>query len=294
MTKEEMISLIRQMVRETPGNIIEMAGKKLRLYDEPLIGFGDAHDPLFTVFKKEDVIGPWHKSPVEWLPAAQSVISLFFPFSKEVKASNAAMRKVASTEWVYGRVEGQAYIAACTQRICDYFIKNQTEACVPSLDARFFRINTGVKRTQDPADPEDGTLCPGADANTFSSNWSERHAAFICGLGTFGMSRGLITEKGMAGRFGSIITAERLEADRREYSDLYEYCIKCGACSFRCPAGAIPRSGLKDHSLCAPVIAASRKMFAPRYGCGLCQTAVPCQDGIPARIQSGNSYNKEL
>ena len=31
------------------------------------------------------------------------------------------------------------------------------------------------------------------------------HAAYLCGLGTFGLSRGIITKPGMAGRFGSIM-----------------------------------------------------------------------------------------
>ena len=283
MTKEEILSSIRQIAEKTPGNIIEISGRSLRLFDEPLIGVGDAHDLLFTVFKNKNVIGQWHKTPEEWLLEAESIISMFFPFSQEVKTSNATMCSVASTEWVYGRVEGQTYISACTKSIRDFFVKEHTEACVPSLDVRFFRINTGIKRTLDPSDPEDGSRYPGADDKTFSSNWSERHAAFVCGLGTFGMSRGLITKKGIAGRFGSIIIAERMEADKREYEGLYDYCIKCGACAKRCPATAIPEKELKDHSLCAPVIAASRILFAPRYGCGLCQTAVPCQDGIPLR-----------
>ncbi len=30
----------------------------------------------------------------------------------------------------------------------------------------------------------------------FASSWSERHAAYAAGLGTFGLSDGLITEKG--------------------------------------------------------------------------------------------------
>lgn len=34
---------------------------------------------------------------------------------------------------------------------------------------------------------------------SFTSVWSERHVAYVCGLGTFGLSRGLITEKGQCG-----------------------------------------------------------------------------------------------
>lgn len=40
----------------------------------------------------------------------------------------------------------------------------------------------------------------------YSSNWSERHAAYTVGLGTFGLCDGLITSKGKAMRCGSVIT----------------------------------------------------------------------------------------
>jgi epoxyqueuosine reductase QueG len=36
----------------------------------------------------------------------------------------------------------------------------------------------------------------------FSSNWSERHAAYTAGLGTFGLCDGLITPLGKAMRVG--------------------------------------------------------------------------------------------
>lgn len=36
----------------------------------------------------------------------------------------------------------------------------------------------------------------------FASSWSERHTAHFCGLGTFGVSDGLITSVGKAVRVG--------------------------------------------------------------------------------------------
>jgi len=49
------------------------------------------------------------------------------------------------------------------------------------------------------------------------SNWSERHAAFTAGLGTFSRNRSLITRLGAAGRFGSVITDAELEPTPRPY-----------------------------------------------------------------------------
>lgn len=116
---------------------------------------------------------------------------------------------------------------------------------------------------------------------TFGSNWSERHAAYVCGLGTFGLSKGLITEKGMAGRFASIIIDTEMIPDKRAYAGIYDYCTMCGACVRRCPAGAISKENGKNHNICNEWLQKMGKKYAPRYGCGLCQTKVPCESRIP-------------
>ena len=85
----------------------------------------------------------------------------------------------------------------------------------------------------------------------FTSNWSERHIAFVCGLGTFGLSRGLITKAGIAGRFASLVTDLEFEPVLREYDGLYDYCTNCGACIRRCPVNAISFEKGKAHEPCA-------------------------------------------
>ena len=42
------------------------------------------------------------------------------------------------------------------------------------------------------------------------SNWSERHAAYAAGLGTFGLCDGLITPVGKAMRTGSVVAAVKI------------------------------------------------------------------------------------
>ena len=125
---------------------------------------------------------------------------------------------------------------------------------------------------------------------SFSSNWSERHVAYAAGLGTFGLSRGLITEKGMAGRFGSVVTNAVFPRTERKYSDPFAYCTMCGACQRRCPVGAIDKSrGFalgKDQLICGPYVKGnSLPPHGPngivRYGCGKCQVRVPCEHAIP-------------
>jgi epoxyqueuosine reductase QueG len=127
----------------------------------------------------------------------------------------------------------------------------------------------------------DGEAAGEAAGLKYTSNWSERHVAFICGHGAFGLSKGLITEKGVAGRFFSLVTDMEMEVTPRRYTDIYAYCIRCGRCAALCPARAISLESGKDHRACAAFLAETKRRYAPRYGCGKCQTDVPCESGIP-------------
>ncbi|MDP3058821.1 MAG: epoxyqueuosine reductase, partial [bacterium] len=125
-----------------------------------------------------------------------------------------------------------------------------------------------------------------------ASNWSERHTAFVSGLGTFGLSDGLITPVGKAVRFGSAIIKAVIDPTVRPYSSPHEYCLfyneaSCMDCVLRCPIGAIGEDG-HDKARCAGYI---NEIVIPHIKtaynlgsscCGLCQTKVPCSDGIPA------------
>ena len=290
MTKQDIRNQLLKIYNETPGNIIDAEHAdypevvNLKIYDEPLIGFGAADDALFEKYKEPGIVGPWYLGPGVWMISAQTVISVFMPFSKRVKESNALMTEFGSPEWAYGRVEGQLFINACMAALAEWFKECGEEAVMPAGDPRFFTIVNGKKKGAAATSQSSSNFYPGADATTFSSTWSERHAAFVCGLGTFGMSRGMITAKGIAGRFGSIIVSTKIEADVRPYKDIYEYCIKCGKCADRCPAKAFPvRGELKDHRICEPHVGKSAQILKPRYGCGLCQVGTPCQDGIPKK-----------
>ena len=279
MERAEAERILRDVFIGTPGNRVEVPLKEggtapLTMFEAPLIGIASAADPLFDRFKAPGAVGPWFMAPAEWLAEAKSVISFFLPFTEEVKASNRAQRDIASLEWVYARVEGQLFISGYLEELVRRFVQAGFSACAPAVDPRFFKISGGRAA---------GTPYPGADENTYSSVWSERHIAYASGLGTFGKSRGLITARGMAGRFGSLIVSADIPADTRAYTDIYAYCIRCNACVRRCPARAIPKEGIKDNALCGAELQKSKVTFAPRYGCGLCQTGVPCESRIPGR-----------
>lgn len=62
----------------------------------------------------------------------------------------------------------------------------------------------------------------------------------------------------------------------------------CGKCISRCPVGAITEAG-KDKPTCYKHLFQTTKDYVKSeygfdgYGCGLCQTGVPCESKIPRK-----------
>lgn len=278
LTSEMLKTKCNEFVASASGNVLssEAAAQHqisgLRLFDEPLFGFASADDPLFMKMKEKGVVGPQYIAPKEWMGGAKTVISIFLPFSDDVKRSNSSKDNVPSAQWLFGRIEGQQFVDEVSLYVAKLLQEQGFEAVVPNLDSRF-------KDVKAPSFKLRGEW-KGA---SFTSNWSERHAAYICGLGTFGLSKGLITEKGMAGRFCSIVTDAEFPATERKYTGIYDYCIKCGACAARCPVKAISLKKGKNHMKCALFQKKTMKLYEPRYGCGKCQVCVPCESCIPAK-----------
>jgi len=262
----------------------------IRAIDGPLVGFADGHDSIFDRFKV--VVSPKHRSPVDaWLetfpdeqpPAELSVIAFVLPFSEAVRASNRDHQKGPSIEWV----KGKAY--------CEVMLKEVGDGLVSFLKEKGHRA---IVPARSPAF-EMGLDAQGGPA----SNWSERHQCYAAGLGTFGLSKGLITEKGVAMRCGSIVADVALPPASRPDSHT-AYCKfleagECGECIERCPAGAITPDG-KDNRVCRAYLNETLGPLIPRLmseeelrrtgtdkasslsACGLCNTNVPCEAGIPA------------
>ncbi len=273
MNKKEFTAFLLNICASVPGN--NLPNTEQPIYDAPLIGFGSAADSLFEDFKKPEIIGPWHMSPAEWLGGAKTVVSLFFPFSEAVRAPHRKSCGDIPFEWLYARVEGQSLLDDMMRAAAKELSGLGINSAVPAIDPRFKAMQGGKGGIQGYAE---------INEDSFGSTWSERHAAYVCGLGTFGLSKGLITEKGIAGRFASIIIDLELEADQRPYTGVYDYCTKCGACIRRCPVEAISLEAGKDHKICGPWVDKSKQTYAPRYGCGLCQTKVPCESRRPGKV----------
>lgn len=276
MNRENFLAAMQSYMLAHPHNYItkeqalapEDVGQ--RLYDDPIIAIGDAHDPLWDTLKQPQVVGELVKTPEEWLPGAQIVISYFAPFTDFVRSGNAVDPVRVGNGWLYARMEGQIFLNEVNHFLENYFRDMGYQALSPYASTEFESVFTAGSNPR----LENQQL-------SFTSNWSERHAAYICGLGTFGLSKGLITQKGISGRFGSVIVNAQLPCDRRPYVGLYDYCTMCGACARNCPGHAISLEAGKQHLPCSEYVDLSREQYAPRYGCGKCQVKVPCECGIP-------------
>lgn len=245
----------------------DLAG--MRIFDSPIAGFAAADDPYFELLLRPGVVGPHFRLPGDWLAAARTVVSFFFPFAGQVRQSNVADLEWPSPEWMHGRIEGQAFLVAMANGLATALGADGHETVVPVVHPDFW--------SRDAAADDPG----GGDRPEFTSNWSERHVAHVAGLGTFGLSAGLITAKGMAGRFISLVTGLELPPDERPYRAWDEYCVYCGACIPRCVFKAISFEKRKDHAVCGAIASRNKRKFHPWYGCGKCQVRVPCETRIP-------------
>ena len=105
--------------------------------------------------------------------------------------------------------------------------------------------------------------------------FSHRHAAFLAGLGTFGINNMLLTPQfGPRVRFTSIFTSAEIGSDPVMEEEI---CIKCMRCVDVCPVKAIPGTdypkGITDKVACATRSEALHKRFISP--CGLCIKICP-------------------
>jgi epoxyqueuosine reductase QueG len=257
------------------------------IFDEPLVGFADGDDEIFQKYK--EIIGDFHYTPREALetlnqtegdgdrkrPARVSVISYILPITLETRLSTRRETKVTSMRWNHTRWHGQELITGLSKFLVSLLEELGYHAIAPDL-ASFFKVLQL--------------------SNGLASTWSQRHIAYATGLGTFSLSDGFITSRGIAIRCGSVVTNIALPPTSRIYENHLFNCLfyrdgSCHRCIERCPAGAISEKG-HDKIKCQYYLETEQKKlleemgrekgFLGRYpGCGLCQTRVPCEAGIP-------------
>jgi epoxyqueuosine reductase QueG len=246
-----MEQFIASFVREHAGGV-----QTQTRYREPLVGFSDADDPRFPQLRA--IAEPTHLLPRDLLPGAQSVVSFFLPFAREIVRANRRDPRDVASEWALAYLETNELIDHIGRRL------------VAALDER------GVKAVMEPAthsyDPDLRIAC-----------WSHKNVAAVAGLGSFGLHHMLITDAGCAGRFGSLVVDAALKPTSRPGDAHRERCLyfqdqSCAVCVGRCPVGALTETGLDKHR-CNELLLQTAAYHFRELGladvCGKCATG-PC------------------
>lgn len=276
--RDALVKEIQSFTDDHPDNRFPFADSPV--WKTPLVGFSAGDDPLYAFYKQD--IGSFYQTPEEifasYFPEEKvggeelTVISWVLPQADYTREEQKKMKDLPAKPWAYSRLYGEEFNKLLCGHVIDYLRDKGCAAVSP------FLLNPKAK-----------TLI--SEKYGFANIWSERHAAFISGLGTFGLTDGLITEAGLAVRVGSAIVRAKLPATKRPYTRYDEYCIHCGACISRCPVGALSEKG-HDKMLCRHQTRdicegeSLRRYGYEIHSCGLCQVNVPCEHGIPGRAQS--------
>jgi epoxyqueuosine reductase len=265
---------IRRFVVENPANRYGDDGGPY--FMPPLVGVAAWDDPLFDQYKQ--IIGSFHLTPAELFggaydtaPATGSVIVYILPITEPIRVSNRPQKEFPSRAWSHTRTHGETLNGALRRHLVDWLSAQGQRALAPQFSPLWREIPDSPVRV--------------------ASTWSERHAAYAAGLGTFSLNDGLITAQGIAHRVGSVVTDLVLPPTPRTAPDYRWNCLyhrdgSCGACIARCPVGALSKEG-HDKTICREHVygtiprAVSAEYGVPNTGCGLCQTRVPCESRIP-------------
>lgn len=223
----------------------------------PLVACADARDPLFVHLRK--VAHQGHLQPSDILDGARTVITYFLAFSRDTIRGNTEGR-YQSSEWALAYIETNELIVSINTVLASFLV------------SRGFRV-AAISPTHN------------FDRETLLSAWSHRHAAYIAGLGTFGLNRMLITEQGCCGRIGSLVTDAVIQADERPEREYCPFMVdgSCKACMKRCPSGALRAEGFDRHA-CYETLLDNEKRFThlgKADACGKCLCGLPCSESIP-------------
>ncbi|MCI7300813.1 MAG: hypothetical protein SOR93_15890 [Clostridiales Family XIII bacterium] len=262
------------------------------MWEAPIVGVSAGNDSYYDFIKEH--IGPFHWSPSEVfalkyedVPAADRlrVVSMIFPQTEKTRAMQQKAKVFPCDRWLVSRGKWEPLMEEFSGKLVAE-LEAQGYRCVSvDLQPEFSRETS----------PDLG----------IASKWSHRHAAFAAGLGTFGLSDGFISEKGKAIRITSLIIEADLEPTDRKGRGPYDWCLyafngSCGACIKRCPVHAIDEKG-HDKAACSAYEDEACDAYWPAhiergtyiFGCGLCQSSVPCQNRRPVPDDAETAPTKE-
>ena len=253
--KKEEGNNLKKKIESSIQNFINNYQKKDEIkskWKKAVIKYAAAADPMFKELKK--AVSKEHLMPEDIMPGAQTVIAYFLPFSKQIANSNIE-GKYSSPQWAKAYVETNQLIADLNQHLKIILSDQGYKASLIAATNNF-------------------------DKERLLSDWSHRHAAYIAGLGTFGINNMLITEKGCAGRIGTLITDLKIEASERTEKErcLNKGGFKCSKCVDRCVNGSLQVDSFDRHK-CYELLLENDELHpesALTDVCGKCCVDLPC------------------
>jgi epoxyqueuosine reductase len=280
MGNKAIDKIITDFIKTSPENSLKMKSDE-PAWEEVLVGYSSGADPIFDSYKEH--VGEFHYTPAEIFnltfpgeraePSELTVISWALIQREATRLDNRAEDFYPSERWVMARFPGERFNELLRQHVVEELAKLGIQGVSPILSPHW-KVELSPKFF-------------------VASRWSERHAAYASGLGTFGLCDGLITPKGKAHRVGSVVAKIKIEPTSRPYTDHHEYCLffttgNCMVCAKRCPVGAISKNGHDKKKCLEHAAGTCGKYVKEKYGfdgcgCGLCQTGVPCESKIPKK-----------
>jgi epoxyqueuosine reductase len=131
--RDEIISF----VLESPDNRFQESDRPY--FEEPLVGFASADDPLFSEFKK--IIGLFHMTPAEIMKnsygertgEAKSVICWILPIAATTRERNRREERFPSREWALTRAYGERFNNMLRVRLVEMLRFAGAQAVAPLL-----------------------------------------------------------------------------------------------------------------------------------------------------------------
>lgn len=293
----KLLDILKEFFERSELNRLHQNYGGGKIFSTPLIGVATGEDPLFVDYK--NIISSSHFTPLEfWIKQGMKkvekqclrVISIVFPFTDKIRKESKNVIKhgrllLPAEIYCVGRNYANAFKKETCRQVISFLNDEGYAAKAPMLSEIFTILTEGE----------------------FHSNWSERHAAYAAGLGSFSLHDGFISERGCNIRLASVITNAPLEITPRMITDPYANCLfyakgTCGKCIERCPAGAISEQGHDKNKCYAYEHRVGRKVNLrikailktherringelkpqkPPVGCAFCQFNVPCMDKNP-------------
>ncbi len=213
--------------------------------DIPLVGFAPAgrwDEPQFEPWVPEEF------RPESIIPGTKTVIVIGLPVFLPVIETSPSIYYHELYKTINGLLDSNAY------RI-SLFLNNKGFPSVPV--------------------PRDGYGSLGVLKQNPVVFFSHRHAAYLAGLGTFGINNIILTKEfGPRVRFASIFTNVEIPPDPVMHESL---CTRCMKCVGICPVGALNENdypeGITDKNLC---IARSEALLKQHISpCGFCIKVCP-------------------